>query len=513
MKRITIMSAFVLIILHINAQHEDKTWIFGRPFSGSTNATLYFGNVSNPVVSLPGGQPNSITANNGKEQWAVVTNPFTGDIIFYTDGKNVFDQQHNLVGNVDLGANVSSSQPVAISPVPRSELKSSYNQYYIFSNETGASITAYDIGKVTYRMYNITTQTFGPANTLPGPYGNADVTEGMKIIPNDTNPDILWLVVSLFPHQGLGNKYVVYKIDKSIVTYHADFDLGPQKMAVQSGASPIVYINYSNANTPVGISTVGFALQYEPSIFVCQFDNLNGNFLANTLKACNTGYTGTIPSVYNLEFSPGGNFLYYSVYRTSSNTNALFQVDLQDSVLTKTQIATFNHPYAGGLKAGPDSLIYHIYDDGYQSNILRLGRILQPEQKFIPGVTQLNQFYEQSFLSYNNVFGIGLCEFLVLPAQSPVPPIGLDEKSAKREFAVRITPNPATDYIDIRVEDPTDGPVNIGIYNLQGSLILSETVIGEEVKRIFTCNRISAGIYLIKVSNRGLVYSSKLIIR
>lgn len=354
---------------------------------------------------------------------------------------------------------------------------------------------------------------FGPANALPGPYGNADVSEGMKIIPNDTNPDIMWLVVSLFPHQGLGNKYVVYKIDKSIVTYHADFDLGPQKMAVQSGASPIVYINYTNANTPVGLSTVGFALQYSPSLFICQFDNLNGNFLTNTVKSCNTGYTGTIPSIYNLEFSPGGNFLYYSVYRTTNTTNALFQVDLQDSVLTRTQVSTFSHPYAGGLKAGPDSLIYHIYDDGYDSNILRLGRILQPEQKFIPGVTQLNQFYEQSFQSYNNVFGIGLCEFLVLPAQSPSPPIGFRDNIADRQFVVNIAPNPASDYIDIGIQNTTGTPVNFEIYNMQGSLLLAEKLSAEGVTRIYTGIRISAGIYLIKVSNGTAVYSSKLIIR
>lgn len=503
----------MLLVLSLNAQYEDKTWIFGRPFSGSTNASLYFGNVANPVISLPGGQPSNITVNNGNEQWAVVTNPFTGDIIFYSDGKNVFDHQHNLVSNVDLGGNVSSSQPVAIAPVPRSELKSAYTQYYIFSNETGASISTYQIGKVTYRMYNITTQSFGPVNALPGLYGNADVTEGMKIIPNDTNPDILWLVVSLFPHQGLGSKYVVYKIDKTIVSYHGDFDIGPQKMAVPSGASPIAYISYTNANTPVGISTVGFALQYSPSIFICQFDNLNGNFLTNTLKTCSTGITTPVPSIYNLEFSPGGNFLYYSVYRTSTNTNALFQIDLQDTVLTRTQVATFNYPYAGGLKAGPDSLIYHIYDDGYQSNSIRLGRILQPEQKFIPGVTQLNLFYQQSFMTYTNVFGIGLCEFLILPAQSPNPPIGVEENNPDAEFSASIYPNPATDYFDVEIRNGSGLSSDIMIYNMQGKLVYSERVSSEGNLRIFAGNQIYTGLYLIKVINSAGVFCSKLVIR
>ncbi|MFA5781856.1 MAG: hypothetical protein WC868_06265, partial [Bacteroidales bacterium] len=250
MKKLFLFLSIVLLGNNLYSQLQDRIWIFGRPFSGSSNATLYFGNLSNPVVNFPGGQPNNITINNGNEQWAVVTNPLTGDLIFYTDGKNVFDSLNNLVSNLDLGANVSCSQPVAISPVPRSDTKSSYKQYYIFSNSTGANATSCDIGIITYRTYDVILQTFGPSHNLPGIYGTTTVTEGMKIIPCDNDPDILWLIVSLFPDPGYETKYVIYKIDKTVITYQGNYDMGPQKMPIPgSSCSPIVEITYTKANT------------------------------------------------------------------------------------------------------------------------------------------------------------------------------------------------------------------------------------------------------------------------
>lgn len=419
MKKLFVFLLICMFSQNLFSQLQDRIWIFGRPLSGSSNATLYFENLSNPVVNLPGGQPNNITTSNGIEQWAVVTNPITGNLVFYTDGKNVFDNQNNLVSSLNLGANVSSSQPVAIAPVPRSDNKITYSEYYIFSNSTGANATTCDIGTITYRVYDIAAQTFGASQNLPGTYGTMDVTEGMKIIPCDNNSEVLWLIVSLFPYPGYENKYVVYKIDKTVVSYQGSYDIGPQKMPLSgNNCSPIIDITYTKANTNFGITNVGISLQYSSSVFTCQFDNINGQFLTNTVKECNTGYTTSVPSVYNLEFSPNGNFLYYSVYFAAGNTNQLFQIDLDDAVLTPTLINTYNFKYAGGLKLGPDSLIYYIYDTGYNSNALKLGRILQPNVKYIPGTTPYNQFFEENFKTYSNTYGFGLCEFLVMPTIS-----------------------------------------------------------------------------------------------
>ncbi|MFH1004128.1 MAG: T9SS type A sorting domain-containing protein [Bacteroidota bacterium] len=508
MKKLYLFLFIVLFCNNLYSQLQDRIWIFGSPFSDSSNATLYFGNLSNPVVNIPNGQPNNITVDNGSEQWAVVTNLLTGNLIFYTDGKNVFNNQNELVSNMDLGANVSSCQPVAISPVPHLKYDNDYDLYYIFSNATGADASTFDIGTVTYRIYNATSQTFGPSNNLPGIYGTTNVTEGMKIIPCDNNHQILWLVVSLIPDPGFERKYVVYKINKNAITYQGNYDMGPQKMLLpSSGASTVMDITYTKANTIPGITNVGFALQYSNAVFTCQFDNINGQFLTNTVKVCNTGYTSSIPSVYNVEFSPNGKFLYYSVYYTAGDSNELYQVDLQNSVLTPTLVHSYGYRYAGGLKLGPDGLIYHIYDCGYSSNVLKLGRILQPDIKYIPGVTPYNQFYEESFKTYNNVFGFGLCEFLV----SPTAPSGIFGTMATNTTSISIYPNPASDIITLNVDNRNNANLTLNIYNVIGELIKSELL--KKNQQQINISNLNNGIYIVVIKSKELTENQKLIIQ
>jgi len=497
MKKNVLIIFGILLFGNLHAQFQDRIWIFGRPFSGNTNATLYFGNLSNPVPALPGGQPFNITTSNGFEEWAVVTNPETGNLVFYTDGIQVFDKFHTLIdidttvpGYESLGANPSSSQPVAISIVPRSGA----NSFYIFSNETGANAASVDIGHITYRLYNAVSDVFGPIQNLPGTYGMSDVTEGMKIIPCETDSDVLWLITSLFPVTGMQNRYAIYKINQSLVTYQGSVDMGPAKLeSGGTGASPIINITYTEANTALGMSRVGFSIQHTSSIFVCNFDNINGQFLTGTLKSYQTGYSSYIPSVYDLEFSPNGQFLYYSVYYSTGTTNSLFQINLQDSVLSSILVNQFNNRYAGGLKLAPDGLIYHIHDCGYYSDTTRLGRILLPDVEFVPGVTVFNQFYQENFQKYPHVYATGLNEFLVLPTILT----GVSDQSPQIDLAdIYVYPNPGSDYITIKSATLLKNGV-VSLYNIQGQLLLQQDITPDET--LLDVSELSKGIYVLSV--------------
>ena len=505
MKNLYLILTLVFLGSNLYSQFQDRSWIFGRPASGSGNATLYFGDLSNPVTTLPSGQTGNVTPGNGKEQWAVVADPATGDLIFYTDGKNVFDNQNNLVSETDLGANVSCSQPVMVAPIRHTETKSAVVEYFIFSNATGADSYTADIGPVTYTLYDAVSKTFGPRNSLPGPYGTADVTEGMKIIPCDSDPDLLWLVVSLYPHPGKETKYVVYRIYKNTITFQGDFDFGPQKQPVPPlNASPILYITYSNAGIATGTTNVGFSLQYSSAVFTCRFDNLTGQFLTNTVRQCLPGFNWTIPSIYNAEFSPNGNFLYYTAYKTAGDLNELYQVDLQEPVLTPVLVNTFSYTYAGGLKLGPDGFIYHIYNNGYFDDELRLGRILQPDVKFIPGVTPLGQFYQENFKTYYGVQGTGLCEFLV----SPEIRVGNPDKTP----AVIVYPNPASDKITISDPGNSFTGYDISIMNIRGQIVYREKV-NQKITPAINVAGLDNGIYFLTLQKESRMCKSKFVIQ
>ncbi len=484
------------------SQFQDRIWIFGRPFSGSSNGTLYFGDLASPVVPLPGlQQPCNITSDNGIENWAVATNPNTGELIFYTDGKYVFNAQHELVDidpstpqYEDLGAHPSSSQAVAISVVP----KQPYLNYLIFSNPTGAFASSSGSGPITYRYYNLSNNSFSNSELLPGSYSNTHVSEGMKILPCETNHDILWLITSLHPGINGNNKYIVYKIYQNTVFYHNEFSFGPQKICVSQNASPILTIAYTNASDTIGITTVGFALQHTSRIFTCKFDNANGQFFTDTYKEYDPGYS-TIPSIYDLEFSPNGRFLYYSVYYTTSTENKLFQLDLNDATLYPTLVSAFNYRYAGGLQTGPDGLVYHIYDAGTFSNNVRIGRILQPDNKYLPGTTNFASFYQMNFKTYTNLWSCGFCEFLLLPPSYS----NVENSVGEKNFS--FYPNPVYDWMKIVTEQST----KINIYDLDGTIVktfLTDTPI-LNIKLV----DIKSGVYILEFFIKGIKHNEKFV--
>ena len=491
-KKTKLFFLFVWIVLLTNGQNlQDRIWIFGSSYSGSTNATLYFGNPSNPITSLPCGQPNQISASNGVENWVVATNPFNGNLLFYTDGQYVYDHFHNVVdldpaipGYELLGASSSSSQPAAVVTVPGTIA----GQFFVFNNPTGASGLSYSLGPVTYRIFDAVNETFGPLQSLPGPYGSIDVTEGLKVIQSDADPSTLWLITSLYPSTGNETRYVVYQIQNSTITYAGYQDFGPTKQHVDGSlASPIINIAAAKGGTLYGITQVAFALQKTSSIYTIQFDNINGQFLPASCRTLTTGIATSIPGVDYIEFSPNGRFIYYTIYFLTYYLNGLYQVDLQDSTLTSTEIHTFNGRYAGGLRLAPDGLIYHIHDGGYISHSISVGRILQPDVKYIPGVTVFSSFYEESFQVYNDCIGYGLCEFLILSKDLILEKEELQNKGVSS----RISPNPSNNLIHFSIE----GLQSFDVYNCLGELVEKNVVILDNNYKI---SSLSPGLYFIR---------------
>jgi len=278
----SIITFIVFLIAEIaSAQYQDRYWIFGRTnYDGSTGnptnvnidfypqaLTLYNTNAPPPGINPP---PNNISNNNGFEGWAVVTNPTTGQLIFYTDGRMVYDDQHNNITPAGgLGANPSSSQPVAVCVVPVCP----FNQYYIFSNPTGVDVgSVITNDAVSYRIYTVG-EGFSPEVSLPGDFGDVAVGEGMQIIPSKTDPFTFWLIIPT----STGSDYVVYRIDENGITLNGSFNFGPPVQGDPSSA--IMNITYRDDGSANNVN-VGFTASGEPDyVFTNQFDTTNGTFL------------------------------------------------------------------------------------------------------------------------------------------------------------------------------------------------------------------------------------------
>lgn len=396
-------------------QYHDRYWVFGRVNAPTNMTNINFdfypdgSSLYNTAEAPPGmgPAPDNISNTNGFEGWGVVTKPETGELLFYTDGEDVFDANHqDITPSGGLGANASSSQAVAIAVNPVCP----FNQYYIFSNPTGVFNGGSASGPVTYRLYTVG-GGFSAITPLPGANGGQSVGEGMAVISSKTDPFTSWLIVRLLDPTPTGSNYVVYRIDENGISHNATFNFGPP--VTNNPYSPIMNIAYVDNGSADDV-IVGFSVSGSPNrVFTNTFNTTTGSFYG----AANTVATFSSGTLYDLEFSPGGNFIYYASYFPS----ALYQVSIDGG--TAVQMRNFGNLRAGGLKRAPDGYIYHIYDAG-ESNAagqVRIGRLVQPETAY--NGSNFNELYEADFNSsvsmvYENVLAFNFPEFAGVPTWS-----------------------------------------------------------------------------------------------
>lgn len=422
------MKIFLLIIILVLScymgfsQYQDRYWIFGSADQTNIHFDFYPNGPSSPYTSVfpppMATSPHAITTHNGFESWSVATHPKTGELLFYTDGKSVFDATHADVSPVGgLEAHPSSTQPVAICALPVCP----FDQYYIFSNPAGvvAGTTLPLPGPVTYSMYNSVTKSFSASNNLPGPYATTIVGEGLMIIPNRINPFEFWLLTRLRDQQtgASSNTYVVYQIDSTGIQYAGDYQFGPlHNSSPTFPKSPIVNIAYRNVQSSPADVLMGFTVsRHSPTsnhVFTRRFDSSTGTFVGPTHTIANF----STEILYDLEFSPSGRFLYYASYFSSM----LFQAEINPAtgqlVSAPVKMNDFGGLRGGGLKLAPDGFIYHVHNAGIVGSIggtVQIGRIIQPDVASTP--TNLSTMYEANSFTKANTFAYNFPEFVNTP--------------------------------------------------------------------------------------------------
>lgn len=414
MKKPLLLTLFSTLFLSVLVgQYQDRYWVMGRTFSASTNVSFNFYTNGLALYDVTGAPPqmnptpNNISSSNGFEGWGVVTNPETGELFFYTDGEEVFDANHlDITPSGGLGANPSSSQAVAIAVNPVCP----FNQYYIFSNPAGVINSNGSTGPATYRLYTVGSG-FSEITALPGPDGNENVGEGMLIIPSKTDPFTSWLIIRLLSPTSSGSNYVVYQIDGSGISHSGTFNFGPP--VTDNPYSPIMNISYVDDGSTEDV-IVGFTVSGQPNrVFTNRFNTTTGSFYddVNQLASFSSG------TLYDLEFSPGGNYVYYASYAPS----VLYQIPINGGIAV--QMRNFGNLRGGGLKRAPDGFIYHIYRAGNNNSgtQVRIGRLIEPETGY--DGSNFNDLYEADFNSsvsmiYDNVFCYNFPEFAGAPTWS-----------------------------------------------------------------------------------------------
>jgi hypothetical protein len=302
------------------AQNQNNFWVYGYQAGIDFNTTppSYQGEFS-------------IQASEGA---ASVSDPSTGELLFYTDGATVWDASNSPMPNGTGLLGSSSGELSSTTAAVICEKPGSANQYYLFTIDE-----QYSSGGVRYNIIDM---------TLNG--GLGDIVAGQKNIPVfSTNSEKMCLV----PNAG-GTGY--WLITHSIDTYYA--------FAVTSAGvstTPIVsFVGPAHANgagfmkVSPQLDRIAVANIFYQNAEVFDFDRSTG-VISNPVVIDYT-FFGAAGGPYGIEFSCSGRFLYVS---DGSN---LTQFDLnagnESQIIASAYSVLTNSFSCYGLQLGPDLKIY-----------------------------------------------------------------------------------------------------------------------------------------------------------
>jgi PKD repeat protein len=328
---------FIALSTTIFAQDlSQHNWYFG-----STTSGIRFNRGTNVAQSV-----NNQAIPFGRGGSAVATDPATANLLFYTDGIQVYDACHFAMpnGNGLLGQ-PDANQPAAVAPMPGQT-----NRWYIFTNSsnftTGGVISQSEVDLNQFGNAVFPAPALGVvgAKNIAMP-GLVNRSEGMIVVPHANQTDF-WLI----SHQNGTQSYAATLINAaaafpSIVSTGIGF---PTSVANFSYYAPTSKI----AVAPQDANTDALILNFDNTSGLITFDR----FIFNSATAATNSQ-----SIYDIEWDTKGQYLYLSRHGDAGIAANVFQYDYQNPTTTLAPTATAPVFRSYGLQLAPDSAIYHLY--------------------------------------------------------------------------------------------------------------------------------------------------------
>ncbi len=343
---------------------------FGQDFS---DYNWYFGNsVDGIIFNKFNDEPfvvNDQVIPFGNGGSAVATDASNGQLLFYTDGLNIYDATHNLMlnGGGILGNN-SINQPAAICPIPNDQGK-----YYVFSNSGGANGVNFSIVDV-----NLPGNAGANQPNLGEVIGAKNInvltnTAEAMVIARGNAMDQFWLIV-----QNTGpnpNEISVYNISDFTSTMAPPAPVSTLNLPNDFEAANF---SFSDANNKIAVSPK----DDNRNITILDLDPATGALSLDTEILNSLVNDGGTEAIYDTEWSPDGTKLFISRHGNLASPGAtgdLYQFDLNNPGNTLTSQISGPIYRSFGLKLGPDNRIYHLFQTSQFDPGVSVGRINFPD--------------------------------------------------------------------------------------------------------------------------------------
>ncbi len=305
---------FLLIAIDLSAQRQAENWYFGE-YAGLNFAT------GNPVTLLDGAM---IT-----REGCITVSDTSGRLMFYSDGKSVFNRKHiRMPSGISLFGHASSTQSCIVVPWPGRP-----NDYFIFT--TDALENTY-LNGLNYSVVNMLKNN-----------GDGDVVTRNQVLLSGSSEKITavrhtnGIDVWLISHDIDNNDFLVYIITRN----------GVNTVPLRQRSGPVVqlgdigYLKASSLGTRLVMATAMPGL-----LNLFRFDRASG-LISSAVQISNQ-------IAYGAEFSPNGALLYSS----SVSDLSIYQYDLSlsDANVAGSRIAIGRTSASsnGALQLAPNGRIY-----------------------------------------------------------------------------------------------------------------------------------------------------------
>ncbi len=337
-----------------SAQNEAANWYFGD------NAGINFDTNTNAITTLLDGQ---LATDEG----CTSISDGNGNLLFYTDGITVYNQNHAIMANGNsLEGDPSSTQSAIIIPKPGDP-----NIYYIFTQSTTSNGDA-DEG-FNYSEVDITLNGGLGAVTLKNQFLLHRASEKLSAVLKDCQTQNIW-VITFADDDALTNPNAA---DNNNNTFYA-FEVsatGINTTPVVSNVSITIaerrgYLKLSPDGTKIACANIAQGL------YLLDFDTATGIVSNPEQVTTNINPQGRPQSPYGIEFSQNNELLYVTTFFQTSGADfnnpaaqygALLQYDL-----TSGNINTINASeivldervmYRSALQLAPDGKMYRTLSD------------------------------------------------------------------------------------------------------------------------------------------------------
>ncbi|MGB3606283.1 MAG: CUB protein, partial [Psychroserpens sp.] len=416
------------------AQQEASFWYFGR------NAGLQFNAGTGTVNAVTDGQINTL-------EGCTSISDATGNLLFYTDGQTVWNQNHQIMQNGDYFAGTgllgdpSSTSSGLIVPKPQDPTK-----YYIFTvdephhqnaavfpnqftgvyDNGGGSVPNQDdgfnngfayslvdinldggLGDVVDTEKNVPLITYDTTNPLEEAYKCSEKITAVKA--DDCSS--FWVITHFT------DKFYAFKVDiNGVQTTPVISTVGPEVPIAGYRRNALGYLKASPDGTKLAVAHLGFGLvtggDAPGGVYLFDFDNDTG-IVSNSIELYGPD-RGDSP--YGVEFSSENKKVYASINlgAGSGPSSDLYQWDLESADIPNSLILihSSNSLNAGALQLGLDKRIYRAqFSSG--SNLERyLGVIDNPETTGVGAGYDENGILLDINGSFQNLSQIGLPPFI-----------------------------------------------------------------------------------------------------